>query len=61
MEEKYQCKMCKEWNSDEHHVHSIKFTAKEGSILGEGNEYELNICESCLMDQLGNYMRVTNV
>ena len=37
----------------------IAFDAGYGSIFGDGNRVELDLCESCLRDSLGPWLRVT--
>lgn len=38
---------------------SIGFDAGYGSIFGDGNRVELDLCEACLRDTLGAWLRVT--
>lgn len=37
---------------------SIGFDAGYGSIFGEGNRVEIDLCEPCLSDTLGTWLRV---
>lgn len=37
---------------------SIGFDAGYGSIFGDGNRVELDVCEPCLRDTLGAWLRV---
>ena len=36
---------------------AIKFTGGYGSIFGDGNIFELDICQHCLKEKLGEYFR----
>ena len=36
---------------------SIRFTGGYGSIFGDGNTFELDICQHCLKEKLGEYFR----
>lgn len=38
---------------------SIGFDSGYDSIFGDGNRVELDLCESCLRDTVGNWLRVT--
>lgn len=35
----------------------IRFTGGYGSIFGDDNSYECHICQRCLNDKLGEYLR----
>lgn len=37
---------------------SIGFTAGYGSVFGDGNRVEIDVCEPCLRDTLGAWLRV---
>lgn len=37
---------------------SIRFTGGYGSVFGDLDEIELDICQHCLKDKLGKYIRV---
>lgn len=37
---------------------SIGFVAGYGSIFGDGNRVEVDLCETCLRDTLGTWLRV---
>jgi hypothetical protein len=39
---------------------SISFTCGYGSILGDGSAYAVDLCEPCVRDTLGEYIRKTN-
>jgi NMD protein affecting ribosome stability and mRNA decay len=39
---------------------SIGFKAGYASIFGDGNRVEVDLCESCLRDSLGAWLRVNN-
>lgn len=39
---------------------SIAFTAQEGSIFGQGQCVEIDLCERCLRSALGAWLRVRN-
>jgi hypothetical protein len=38
---------------------SIGFTAGYGSVFGDGNRVEIDLCEPCVRDALGAWLRVT--
>jgi hypothetical protein len=38
---------------------SIEFTAGYGSIFGDGNSIELDICQQCLKETLGQYLKIS--
>lgn len=38
---------------------SIKIEAGYGSIFGDGNIYELDVCQKCVKETLGEHMRLT--
>lgn len=38
---------------------AIHFRAGYGSVFGDGNLVEVDICQNCLKDVLGKYLRVT--
>ena len=40
---------------------SISFDAGYGSIFGDGNRVEVDLCEACLRDTLGAWLRVRTV
>lgn len=39
---------------------SIAFTGGYGSILGDGNQFELDLCQHCVKELLGPYLRQVN-
>ncbi len=39
-------------------VHAISFEAGYGSVFGDGNTVECEVCQHCLKRLLGDYMRV---
>lgn len=41
-------------------IRSLKFCAGYASPLGDGNNVEIDICESCLRDVLGQWLRISN-
>ena len=41
-----------------HRMTSIGFDAGYDSIFGDGNRVELDLCEPCLRDTLGTWLRV---
>jgi hypothetical protein len=41
-----------------HAMTSIGFTAGYASIFGDGNRVEIDLCEPCLKDVLGEWLRV---
>lgn len=45
-----------EWNARV----SIAFRAGYASIFGDGNDVELDLCQHCLKDLLGQWIRVTD-
>jgi len=38
----------------------ISFTGGYGSIFGDGDEIRLDICQHCLQEKLGQYLRITD-
>ena len=44
--------------SDFRRMTSIGFRAEEGSIFGQGQRVEIDLCEPCLRDVLGHWLRV---
>jgi hypothetical protein len=44
--------------SDFRRMTSIGFKAEEGSIFGQGQRVEIDLCERCLRDALGHWLRV---
>jgi hypothetical protein len=60
----YICDVCgKEFNFEDdifetqEMVH-INFTGGYGSIFGDGDTMRLDICQHCLKEKLGNYLRL---
>ncbi|MDP1656479.1 MAG: hypothetical protein Q8K91_04385 [Hylemonella sp.] len=45
---------------DFHRMTSIGFNAGYDSIFGDGNRVDLDLCEPCLRDTLGTWLRVTH-
>lgn len=43
---------------DFHAMTSVSFSAGYGSIFGDGNRVEIDLCEPCLKDTLGEWLRV---
>ncbi|QDL36403.1 hypothetical protein [Rhodoferax sediminis] len=43
-----------------HEMASIGFDAGYDSIFGDGSRVEVDLCEPCLRDTLGVWLRVTN-
>jgi hypothetical protein len=43
-----------------HEFTSIKYRAGFGSIFGDGNGVEVDLCQHCLRDTLGAWIRVTD-
>jgi hypothetical protein len=43
---------------DFHAMTSISFSAGYASIFGDGNRIEIDLCEPCLKDALGEWLRV---
>lgn len=41
-----------------HEMTSISFRASYGSIFGDGNQVEVDLCQHCLQDILGAWLRV---
>ena len=41
--------------------HSIQFEAGYGSIFGDQNHVECDICQHCLKQLLGKYLRINDV
>ena len=41
-----------------HEMTSIGFKAGYGSIFGDGNQVEIDLCQHCLRDTLGTWLRV---
>lgn len=57
-----ECNVCKKKHTEAaDDFIDIKFTGGEHSAFGQDNEVELNICSHCLLEHMGNYMRVVNV
>ena len=46
--------------NDFRHMTSIGFTAQEGSVFGQGQRVEIDLCEPCLRSALGEWLRVTD-
>ena len=44
--------------SEFHEMTSIGFKAGYGSIFGDGNQVEIDLCQYCLRDTLGTWLRV---
>ncbi len=44
--------------SEFHETTSIGFKAGYGSIFGDGNRVEIDLCQHCLRDTLGTWLRV---
>lgn len=44
--------------SEFHEMTSIDFKAGYGSIFGDGNRVEIDLCQHCLRDTLGTWLRV---
>jgi len=44
--------------SEFHEMTSIGFTAGYGSIFGDGNQVEIDLCQHCLRETLGAWLRV---
>jgi len=44
--------------SELHETTSIAFTAGYGSIFGFGNQVEIDLCQHCLRDTVGTWLRV---
>ena len=38
--------------------HHIEFDGGYGSVFGDGNIVSLDICQHCLKEKLGSYMRI---
>ena len=38
----------------------IRFTGGYGSVFGDGDSYELDICQHCLKDLVGSHLRLIN-
>lgn len=59
------CDRCgKEADRDEldfHAMTSIGFSAGYASIFGDGNRVEIDLCELCLKDTLGEWLRVRDL
>jgi len=63
---KVQCDVCKkEANIEDvdemsfiQEMTHISYTGGYGSIFGDMNKIELDICDKCLNEQLGNFIRV---
>lgn len=39
---------------------SIEYTAGYGSILGDGNNVEIDLCQHCVKEVLGPWLRITD-
>ena len=57
------CNICKTWYdaddyADTQEFTHINFRAGYGSVFGDGNSVELDICQYCLRDHLGKYLRI---
>lgn len=47
-------------NSDEWHAgYRIEFTGGYGSVFGDGNQVECDLCQSCLHSLIGKFARST--
>jgi hypothetical protein len=62
---KYRCDICgKEFENIKKNIiqiqemYQIKFTGGYGSIFGDGNEIECDICQECLMNMIKGKYRV---
>lgn len=53
----YQCDDVMEIQEFQH----IRFTGGFSSIFGDMSEVELDICQHCLMEKLGEYIRYVNL
>lgn len=45
--------------SEFHEFTSIGYVAGYGSIFGDGNRVEIDLCQCCLREALGDWLRVT--
>jgi hypothetical protein len=52
------CKVTARDELDFHAMTSIGFSAGYASIFGDGNRVEIDLCEHCLKDTLGEWLRV---
>jgi hypothetical protein len=46
---------------DFHAMNSIGFSAGYASIFGDGNRVDIDLCEHCLKDTLGEWLRVRDL
>lgn len=59
----YQCDCCKDkfskktesWETQE--FWKVRYMGGYGSVFGDGNYYELDLCQKCVYKLLGPYMR----
>jgi protein-arginine kinase activator protein McsA len=57
------CDVCKKQIEHNDYIETqemttIHFTGGYGSVFGDGAEIELDICQSCLKEKLGEYLRI---
>jgi len=46
---------------DFHEFTSIQYKAGYGSVFGDGNDIELDLCQHCVKDTLGTWVRITDL
>jgi len=57
------CDKCGKTMNDAYEIQeclSIHEQCGYGSVFGDGNEIELDLCQDCLKELLGDYIRVIN-
>lgn len=48
-----------EWLTENQEFHYISFRAGYGSVFGDDSDVACDICQNCLKDKLGEWLRVT--
>lgn len=54
------CGVGAEMDDEYHEFTSIEYRAGYGSIFGDGNEVEVDLCQHCIKETLGAWIRVTD-
>lgn len=49
----------KDNDTEWHEAFRIEFTAGYGSVFGDGNKIECDLCQTCLRDLIGDFARTT--
>lgn len=51
-------RLAEDGESEFHEFTSIAYNAGYGSILGDGNQVEIDLCQQCLKETLGKWLRI---